>query len=408
MKALAATSAVVMTLFAVAVSWFAVSSDPLDGEPHAVVALKTETRPRARLETSIGKQLSRPETTVAVDRPTTAPGGVPPMQAAPPGTAAKGEAQPDVVPPEGVSIGEASAPVPRPAQDRSAGAAPRTALVVPTGPIRLAAAPIDALIESSRYGPLPKLSPDGRQPSNVYARPSRYHALPQSGEPARIAILINGLGLSEVATTEAITKLPGPVTLAFGPYGRNLQGWVRQARSAGHEVMLQVPLEPFDYPDNDPGPHTLLTNLPPEENMKRLHWIMSRFTGYTGVTNHMGAKFAAAQGAFLPVLEELKARGLIFVDDGTSARSTAGRIARDLGLGFSVAHVAIDAQEAKEDIKRALAQLEVLAKEKGLAIGVGTSLPVTIQQVAKWSKTLADKNLVLIPVSAAVRARPQS
>ena len=73
-----------------------------------------------------------------------------------------------------------------------------------------------------------------------------------------------------------------------------------------------------------------------------------------------------------------------------------------------MAHVAIDAQEAKEDIKRALAQLEVLAKEKGLAIGVGTSLPVTIQQVAKWSKTLADKNLVLIPVSAAVRARPQS
>ena len=101
-------------------------------------------------------------------------------------------------------------------------------------------------------------------------------------------------------------------------YGRNLEGWVRRSRDAGHEVMLEVPLEPFDYPDNDPGPHTLLTSLPPEENIKRLHWIMSRFTGYTGITNQMGAKFAAAQDSFLPVLEEVKSRGLLYLDDGTA------------------------------------------------------------------------------------------
>ncbi|MGI9383594.1 MAG: divergent polysaccharide deacetylase family protein [Methyloligellaceae bacterium] len=407
MKALAATSAVVMALFAATVSWFAISADQLDGEPHAVVALKTESRPRASLESSIKKRAGTAGAAVAVNQGTTAPGGLPPVKTTPvPGTqgpAPDGQGAANFVPPAGVSIGGANTGEPA-TQDQSAGA-PAT---VPAGPIRLANAPIDALVESSRYGPLPKVSLDGRHASTVYARPSRFRALPRSGEPARIAILINGLGLSEVVTTEAINKLPGPVTLAFGPYGRNLQGWVRQARSAGHEVMLQVPLEPFDYPDNDPGPHTLLTSLAPEENMKRLHWIMSRFTGYTGVTNHMGAKFAAAQSAFLPVLEELKSRGLIFLDDGTSARSTAGQIARDLGLGFSVAQVAIDAQQAKEDIKRALAQLEVLAKENGLVIGVGTSLPVTIQQISKWSKTLADKNLVLIPVSAAVRARPQS
>lgn len=398
-----------MALFAATVSWFAISSDQLDGEPHAMVALETEARPRATLETSIRKRATEPAAAVAVGRGMASPGGRPPVKAAPVAgaqglvTAPDGQGAATIAPPAGVSIGGANATA-LSEKDPSSGA-PAT---IPAGPIRLAAAPIDALVETSRYGPLPKVSLDGRRPSNVYARPSHLTALPRSGEPARIAILINGMGLSEVATTEAINKLPGPITLAFGPYGRNLQGWVRQARSAGHEVMLQVPLEPFDYPDNDPGPHTLLTKLPAEENMKRLHWIMSRFTGYMGITNHMGAKFAAAQKAFLPVLEELKSRGLVFLDDGTSARSTAGRIARDLGLGFSVAQVAIDAQQAPVDIKRALAQLEVMAKENGLVIGVGTSLPITIQQVSKWSKTLADKNLVLIPVSAALRARPQS
>ncbi len=148
-----------------------------------------------------------------------------------------------------------------------------------------------------------------------------------AGAPPRIAVLINGMGLSDAATAEAIKGLPAPFSVAYGAYGRNLQDWVTKARAAGHEVLLQIPLEPADYPTNDPGPHTLLTTLPPDENMKRLQWLMSRFTGYVGVTNLMGAKFEVSQESFLPVLEELKARGLMFVDDGSVQHSTAGQIA---------------------------------------------------------------------------------
>ena len=73
---------------------------------------------------------------------------------------------------------------------------------------------------------------------------------------------------------------------------------MEKARQAGHEVLLQIPLEPLDYPSKDPGPHTLLTTLPPDENFKRLQWLMSRFTGYVGITNHMGAKFEPTQASF--------------------------------------------------------------------------------------------------------------
>lgn len=428
MKALAVTAGIVFSAVAAALAWFAIGSDPLGGEPFAVVAIDQDGRPGPshQIASSIGAgagqtgapaQGGQPATSSAAgDAAAPAAGGASAQtssgQAAPPEGGGAGGG--GFVLPPGLTVSgldpsffsqapQGAAPVQGPAQ------AARPASVQPeAGPSSLPPAPVAALVEESSYGPLPRIAADGRRPSQVYARPSRYTALPQLGEPARIAILIKGLGLSELTTAEAISKLPAAVSLAFGAYGTNLQGWVRRARGAGHEVMLQLPLEPFDYPDNDPGPHTLLTNLKPEENRKRLKWLLARFTGYTGVTNHMGAKFAGAQTAFLPVLEELKSRGLIYLDDGTSAGSTAGQIARQLGLGFSTAHAAIDAEQSAEDIDYALAKLEAIAQESGLAIGVGSSLPVTLERVAKWAATLKNKGIVLIPVSAAVRARHQS
>jgi hypothetical protein len=276
-----------------------------------------------------------------------------------------------------------------------------------TASITLVQVPVAELVEDSQYGPLPKVAPDGRRPIDVYARPSRY-AVKAAGQPPRIAVLINGMGLSDGATAEAIKGLPAPISVAYGAYGRNLQDWVTKARAAGHEVLLQIPLEPQDYPTNDPGPHTLLTTLPPEENMKRLQWLMSRFTGYVGLTNQMGAKFETAQDSFLPVLEEVKARGLLFVDDGTTQNSAGGQIAGTIGLDYAAADVDIDAVPSPDSIAKALAQLEALAKERGSAIGVASAKPATIKQLSQWAGQLQGKGFVLIPVSAAVRSQRQS
>jgi uncharacterized protein len=135
---------------------------------------------------------------------------------------------------------------------------------------------------------------------------------------------------------------------------------------------------------------------------------MSRFTGYVGVTNLMGAKFEAAQDSFLPVLEEMKARGLLFIDDGAAQHSTVGQIAGALGLDYAVANIQIDAVESPNDIAKALARLEALAKERGTAIGVASATPATIKQLAAWAEQLKGSGFVLIPVSAAVRSQRQS
>src|SRR5262249_19435261 len=127
----------------------------------------------------------------------------------------------------------------------------------------------------------------------------------------RIAIVLGGLGVSANVTRQAMEKLPGPVTLAFLPYSPDIESQVTAARAGNHEVLLQTPMEPFDYPDNDPGPQTLLTSLSADQNVDRLAWLMSRFQGYVGIVNYRGGRRPWRDARLGPVLREPARRGLI-------------------------------------------------------------------------------------------------
>ena len=115
-----------------------------------------------------------------------------------------------------------------------------------------------------------------------------------------------------------------------------------------------------------------------------------------------------AKRAYAPVLEEVKARGLLFVDDGSVKDSAGGQIAGAIGLDYAAGDVQIDATPSPDDIAKALARLEAVAKEKGFAIGIASAKPETIKQLSQWAGQLQAKNIVLIPVSAAIRSQRQS
>ncbi len=262
---------------------------------------------------------------------------------------------------------------------------------------------IPDLIEETPSGPIPIISPDGDTPFMSYQRAS---ITPMSaGDKKLIAIIVTGIGLSESGTLEAIEKLPGAITLAFAPYGRTLKRTSEAARNGGHEILLALPLEPFDYPDNDPGPQTLLTDQPIRANLDRLFWLMARIGGYVGVINHTGAKFTASAKDFTPIMEELLVRGLAYIDDGSSKRSIAANLAGNNKVPFARASVQIDAIVSRAAILKQLNKLEEIANEKGSAIGVASAFPVSIQTIAKWSESLSQKNIVLVPISA-LTSRP--
>lgn len=258
----------------------------------------------------------------------------------------------------------------------------------------------DQLSEMTRNGPIPRIGADGLRAAQAYAQP----AAARNDWP-QIAIVLTGLGISATAVTQALSNLPGPVTFAFAPYGGDLERIAANVRSLGHELLLQVPMEPFDYPDNDPGPQTLLTGLAPEQNIDRLQWAMSRFQGYVGIINMMGARFTASEMSFVPVLREIGKRGLIYVDDGTSPRSLANQIAGGNSLPFAKSSVLLDAVPSAGEIDRALARLEATARNEGIAVGVATALPVSIERIARWAKTLGARGFALVPITAAVRPK---
>lgn len=261
------------------------------------------------------------------------------------------------------------------------------------------------LLETSRHGPIPKIATDGARPSEAYARKSPVAAANPDGP--RIALIIGGLGVGASSTSEALSKIPGPITFAFAPYGSDLENSVARARSEGHEILLQIPMEPFDYPDNDPGPQTLLSSLSGEQNVDRLQWLMSRFQGYVGVLNHMGARFTASEQSLAPVLREAAKRGLIYADDGSSARSLASQIAGANKVPFAKADVILDTVPTASEIDKALVRLETIARERGTAIGYATALPVTIERVARWAKAVPGRGIVLVPISA-IANKPKS
>jgi polysaccharide deacetylase 2 family uncharacterized protein YibQ len=374
--------AAVLTLFlGVFVVWAVVVNNPFGGEPIVVVPINLHPGPAAKAADG-----QAPPKVVAVN-----PDAAAAAQPAPGQTAAPPAATKTITIIDGKTGERKEVAIPGPAND----AAPAPD-----------AGPLDQkFLEMSAHGAIPKITADGIRPADAFAQPAK--ALPGKPDAPRIAIIVSGLGVSDSATADAIAKLPGAVTLGFMPYGSDVAALAGRARARGHEVLLQVPMEPFDYPDNDPGPQTLLTSLTPQQNIDRLYWLMSRFQGYVGLAGAMGGRFTASEPSFAPVLREAAKRGLIFVDDGANPRSLAGRIAGANNLPFAKADVTIDAVPTANEIDHALGRLEMAARERSIVVGISSGLPVSIDHIAKWAKTLADHGIQLVPITAvALKPKP--
>lgn len=258
--------------------------------------------------------------------------------------------------------------------------------------LSLPQAPIAGLHAPGPGGPLPIIGPDGRTPAGAYARPFK-----PDGRP-KVAMVVGGLGLNATTTQQAIEILPPQITLSFVVYAENLQAWIDLARAKGHEVLIEAPLEPVDYPENDPGPYTLLAAGQPAETVKKLEWILSRAAGYFGVINAAGGRFLSEPAAFGAFAGSLKNRGLAFIDTGE-----AGRLGG--GLPRATTDRTIDGNPSDAAINRQLLMLEAGALQKGQALGAARAYPVSLKAVATWAREVEAKGYQLAPASALTRTR---
>ncbi|MBT5109568.1 MAG: divergent polysaccharide deacetylase family protein [Rhodospirillaceae bacterium] len=227
-------------------------------------------------------------------------------------------------------------------------------------------------------------------------------ATPPPGRPM-IAIVLDDLGIDQKRSYAAI-DLPGPLTLSFIPYGYNLPVMTRTARAAGHELMVHVNMEPIDH-GVDPGPNALLTSLKPAEVQRRLNWALSRFEGYTGLSNHMGSRFTVWPDGMEIVLRTLNRRGLLFLDSLTNQRSIGPALARAYKTPYAVRDVFIDHDRTDAFVVKQLALTERLARRNGHAIAIGHPHDVTVNRLKQWLATVESRGFALVPVSAIVRRK---
>ncbi|HET7411497.1 MAG TPA: divergent polysaccharide deacetylase family protein [Pararhizobium sp.] len=259
---------------------------------------------------------------------------------------------------------------------------------------RLAAQPDPELYRQTKYGKLPVRGPDGARPMDVYARPS------SGGNGTRIAIVVGGLGLSQTGTMNAIEALPAGVTLAFAATGNSLERWMQAARRGGHEILLQVPMEPFGYPSTNPGPHTLTVGEGKAKELDDLHHAMGRITNYTGIMNYMGGRLLADADAIAPVLNDVRERGLLFLDDGSAAQSLTPKLAPSLKTPYAVADVRLDGNVEAGAILTKLNELEQIARRNGTAIGVASAFDVSVETIAAWASEAKSRGIEIVGVAS--------
>jgi polysaccharide deacetylase 2 family uncharacterized protein YibQ len=315
-------------------------------------------------------QLLGPPVQQTSSRPTTAAAPAPPQPTPQPTT-------PPQQPPVQAATG------PRPGRDTP-------------GPI---ADPDPALLEAAADQPgeqLPQIAADGRTPMQVYAA-----GFDRTTRRPRVGLVLAGVGLNQADSDVAVRLLPRGITLAISPYAANLAKLLAAARAAEHEYLLSLPMEPQGYPLNDPGPQAMMTNLPPEQNRQRLEWALTRIAGYVGVTDALGAmrgeRFAAQPDQMKQILSELARRGLLYID------ARPGTAPPPFVWGRTIDMV-IDEPATAAEIDDRLGQLAKLARDKGSALGLATTVrPVTVRRIAVWANGLAADGLALAPVSALVQ-----
>lgn len=276
----------------------------------------------------------------------------------------------------------------------------------PIEPDPLRPAPLPGLDEEGSFGRVPRIADDGTTPFDAYKRPFELDE-----DQPYVAIVLTGVGLNEQRTESAINDLPLNISLALSPYARDIKSVAEQARAMGHEVFLELPMEPANFPLSDPGPRALLTSLTEGENLVRLEWLLARFPGYAGFVSHQGSKFGSLDSAIRPVIEVIARSGLMYVEGSSSSVASYGaQLAANAGTANAIGNMIIDEVPSRREIDARLSELVELAKQNGVAIGFAQSYPVTIQRLRNWALRLGRQGVALAPVSALANKQvtPQS
>ncbi len=281
---------------------------------------------------------------------------------------------------------------------------PVPAAPVAAAPVVQAVAPIAVVVQQA-----PPLAPLPAAPTvpatAALPRWQRFAvARPANIDRPAITIVIDDLGVMHAAT-ERVVAMPGPLTLSWFPFAKNLPNQVAAAAIRGHEMTLHMPMQSTGLTTAWTGPDPLRIDLPPAVNLARLRAAIDAVPATVGLNNHMGSVATKDPALMALVAQECRARDMLFLDSVVVAHSFGYSSAHEAGVPAAARDIFIDHSNRPEDIRVQLEQIEHQARKNGHVIAIGHPWPHTVAALEAWLPTLKAKGFELWPLSAMVARR---
>lgn len=299
-------------------------------------------------------------------------------------------------------------------------AAPHASSQSPVAPVLAAAAPVAATPGAATPGAaalpaivnvqieVPPAPPAPAQTVPAAPQLPRWQrfavAGPTNTERPAITIVVDDLGVVHPAT-ERVVAMPGPLTLSWFPFARNLASQVGAAALRGHEMTLHMPMQSFGLTTAWTGPDPLRIDLPDAVNLARLRAAIEAVPSTVGLNNHMGSVATRDPALMALVAQECKAHDMLFLDSVVVAHSFGYSAAHDIGVPAASRDIFIDHSPKPEEIRLQLELIEAQSRKYGHVIAIGHPWPHTVAALEEWLPTLQAKGFTLWPLSAMVARR---
>jgi polysaccharide deacetylase 2 family uncharacterized protein YibQ len=207
---------------------------------------------------------------------------------------------------------------------------------------------------------------------------------PQPPPDARgkLAILLDDGG-QKLNLVPTAARLPDEVGFAILPFLPKSSETAVALYKAGHEIWLHLPMEPEDYPANDPGPGAILMSMTPDELHTTLHSAINNIPHAVGVNNHMGSRATADLKTMTWIMQDLKSRGMAFIDSRTTVHTVAEEAAQAQGVPTNRRHVLLDKERSAAAIRVQLDEAVYRCRMEGEIIAIGHLDPVTVEVLSQ-------------------------
>jgi uncharacterized protein len=224
---------------------------------------------------------------------------------------------------------------------------------------------------------------------------------PPPGAP-RIAIIVDDLG-GRRDVFDVLREIRRPLTVAVLPALPLSASMARDAARSGMEVLLDVPMEPYRYPELDPGPGILLTSMSPAQIQHAVGGQLETVAPAVGVINRMGSRLTEDSSRMRAMLEVLAARRMFLIDAYTSSQSAAYDEARIAGVRAARRHLLIDHASGEAGDRAQWDRVAGWAERRGEVVVVAHGHPLTVRLLKEYVPRWEARGLRLVPVSAVVR-----